>query len=204
MLIKSKYGFYRAPDGAGGGGSDGGQDHSDTGDGTGNNAGGGGSNDQVTFTPEQQAHIDRVIGERLKRAKDKWEADAKEVQTKADQEAEAKRLKEQAEWQKLAEQHEARVAELEPQVKDLEGRVTAYGEAVTALLNAKLTELGDAAKTAVEALPGEPDALSKLTWLNANAALFASPGKSHLGTPPKGRKPGGSGEDKPIRPLANF
>lgn len=178
-------GMYFAPDtGAGSGDGDGGQEQDqETGNGTG---GDGGSQDQdagnrVQFTEEQQEAIDSIVAKRLKRAKEKWDSDAKEAKEKADQEAEQKRLKEQEEWQKLAEKHEARVTELEPKAEAL----TKYQETVEEMLKARLKELGDEAKTAVEALPGEPDALAKLEWLNANAKLFAK--ETGVGTPGRNR-----------------
>lgn len=209
-------GFYRAPDtGGAGGGQEGGEggNAGGTGDGTGSagtNAGGEGGNAQITFTAEQQAAIDKLIGERLTRAKTKWESETADAKKKAEEEAEKKRLKEQAEWQKLAEQHEAKVQELEPQVKALGEKVAAYQKAVEELLAAKVKALGDKAKVAVEALPGEPDALARLSWLNANESLFApADGKGHIGTPPKrAGKSGGTApgqEDKlPTRPLTRL
>lgn len=44
--------------------------------------------DNVTFTPEQQAAVDRVISERLNRAQSKWEKDFKEKLEQAKTEAE--------------------------------------------------------------------------------------------------------------------
>jgi hypothetical protein len=74
---------------------------SGTGDGTGGaspNAG------QVTFTPEQQAHIDGLVSERLKRAQTKWQTDAQAAADKAKAEGEATTLAEQKKFAELAEQ----------------------------------------------------------------------------------------------------
>lgn len=181
-------GLFLAPDKGGTGGGTAGEQEpgTSTGDGAGDagnsapNAGTG-----VQFTDEQQKALDRVVQERLKRAKEKWDADAKAAQEKATSEAEKERLKAQAEWQKLAEQHEARVKALEP----LEAEVKAYGEAIDVLLAAKLKELGEAAAKAVEALPGSPGPLAKLNWLTANEALFASKQAGDgVGTPNRDKK----------------
>ena len=164
-----------------------GQGETNTGDSTGGeglNAG------EVTFSTEQQAHIDELIGNRLTRAKTKWEADLKTAKTKADQDAETARLTEQQEYKKLAGKYEARIGELEP----LEGRIQAYVEAVDGLLAAKLKELGETAQTAVDNLPGDPDALQKLSWLGANEALFGKRGTPDIGADRRGR----SGKDTQV------
>jgi hypothetical protein len=173
-------GLYRNSDGGGAGGEP--PATTTTGDGTGapgNQAPNAGQGQQVQFTAEQQSAIDRIIAERLTRAKAKWETDATAEADKAKAEAEKTRLKEQAEWQKLAETHEARVKELEP----LEVQVKAYADAVEALLAARVKELGEQAKTAVEALPGTPGPLDKLNWLTANEALFKPAAGNGVGTP---------------------
>lgn len=188
ILRDYREGLYLAPDkgGAGGGTTDEQEPDTSTGDGAGDagnsalNAGTG-----VQFTDEQQRAIDRVVTERLKRAKEKWDADAKSAADKASAEAEQARLKEQAKWQELAERHEARVKALEP----LEAETKAYAEAVEALLAAKLKELGEAASKAVEALPGGPGPLAKLNWLTANEGLFAKQQAGDgVGTPNRDKK----------------
>lgn len=126
--------------------------------------------DAVEFTTEQQTHIDKIISDRLKRAHTSWEVAATAAQTKAESAAEQKKLTEQAEWQKLAEKHQARVTELEP----LEAETKAYAGVIEEMLKAKLKSLGDKAQTAINGLPGELGALAKLQWLTANEALFAT------------------------------
>ena len=64
--------------------------------------------------------MDRVIQERLDRAKTKWDSDAAEAQRQATESAEAQRLQEQQQWQKLAEKHEAKVKELKPRAQAAE------------------------------------------------------------------------------------
>lgn len=92
------------------------------------------------------------------------------VAEKAAQAAEEAKLTQQAEWQKLAEQRQARIAELEPLQEQIQG----YVDTVTELLEKRVTTLGDAAKTAVDGLPEGMDSLAKLKWLDANSALFAA------------------------------
>lgn len=56
------------------------QDANATGDGT----GGASPNAGITFTPEQQAHIDALVSDRLKRAQGKAETDAQATRTERD------------------------------------------------------------------------------------------------------------------------
>lgn len=129
----------------------------------------------VTFSAEQQAHIDALLGRTRKEARERAKTDQAKAQAKAKADADRVRLEEQQEWKTLAEQHQSRIAELEP----LEARVTAYQETITAMLADRIEALGDKAETAIDGLPGDMDALAKLKWLNANEALFAQ----RAGTP---------------------
>lgn len=88
------------------------QDANATGDGTGGaspNAG------QLTFTPEQQAHIDTLVTDRLKRAQAKWQADAQAAAEKAKADVDATKLAEEKRFQELADktakERDAAVAE---------------------------------------------------------------------------------------------
>lgn len=128
----------------------------------------------LQFSPEQQAYLDSLIGKARSEGRKSAQKELEEKQKQAQAEAEAQRLKDQQEWQKLAETHEARAKGLEPQITALSERVTAYETLVTEILDSRIKALGDAAKTAVAALPGEPDALAKLKWLTANEGLFKS------------------------------
>ena len=141
----------------------------------------------IAFTPDQQAYLDKLIGKARSEGRESAKKELETAQSKAAQLAEEQRLKEQAEWQKLAETHEAKAKELEPQVTSLSEKVTAYETVINDLLTAKIKALGDVAKRAVENLPGAPDALAKLQWLNANENLF---------------KPLGPGNQIKIKPAA--
>jgi hypothetical protein len=121
-----------------------------------------------SFTPEQQTLIDSLIGDRLKRARSKWDEERAAAQKKADAQAEAERLQAQQEWQTLAEKHQARVTELEPLV----GQVEQYASVIAELLDTQVKALGPEAQTAIDALPGQPSPLDKLQWLTANEGLF--------------------------------
>lgn len=100
----------------------------------------------------------------------KWRAEQEraEAQRKKDVEAaEAKRLVEQNEFKTLAEQRAAKLAELEP----LGERVKGLEAVIQGVYEAKLKDLPEAARKAVEALPGL-SVEQKLGWLNENAGLF--------------------------------
>ena len=142
--------------------------------------------DGVTFTPEQQAAIDEIMGKVRKEARERTKSDLAKARTKAEAEAEAARLVEQEEYKTLAEQHAARIGELEP----LEAQIADYTATVDVLLAARIEALGESAKTAVEGLPGELDALSKLKWLNANEALFATQAPPDIGARETGHDDG--------------
>ncbi len=102
-------GLYFAPEGDNGSGGTG--DDGDTDDGTGGQDGLDAG--KVEFTPEQQVHIDALIAKRLTRGRDKWTADQEAAKAAAEKIAEQARLKDKAEWQKLAEAHETSLAESE-------------------------------------------------------------------------------------------
>jgi len=69
--------------------------------------------DEKKFT---QAELDQIVKDRLERERKKSEAEAEKVRKKAEEEA----LSKNQEWQKLAEQRQARIDELEKQSAELE------------------------------------------------------------------------------------
>lgn len=84
-----------------------------------------GERPRVQFTPEQQREIDRIIAERLERERRRREQEAQ----RAAQRAREEMLAQQQEWQRLAEERAARIAELEQQVarvQELEAQVERY------------------------------------------------------------------------------
>jgi hypothetical protein len=109
------------------------------------------------------------------------EADAEKRQ-QADADAAKAKLKEQEKWRELAEASEAKLQELEP----LQAKVTQFEALVTEMLEARLTEFGDAGKKAVEALPEGLSDLDKLNWLNANVELFKRPTAPELDASTRG------------------
>lgn len=142
----------------------------------------------ATFTPEQQEHINAMLKKEREEARKQAQKDYEAKQKAAQDQAEQERLKQQQEWQTLAQQHEAKVNELAPQLESLTDQLKEYRKMAETILEAEITALGAAAKTAVDNLPGKPDALAKLQWLNANKSLFqpaqpATPPQPQRGTP---------------------
>jgi hypothetical protein len=144
-------------------------------------------NGDVAFT---QADVDRIVEQRLSRAKTKAEADAAKVKADAEQRA----LTEQGEWKTLAEQRAARLAELEPLTKQVE---TAKEEADR--YRKAIAKYADDAKKAVpehvRALLDKLDPIDQLDWLATNAAALTQ--ATAVGTPRTAL-----GTNKPVLPAA--
>ena len=115
--------FRLAPDGAG-------DDGATTGDDTGDAGDSGQTSGEATFTAEQQAYIDKLMGkvrsEERKRVAEKTRAELTAAQQKAADEAEAKRLAEQQEYQKLAAKHEKTATETAAQLEDAQAEIRRY------------------------------------------------------------------------------
>lgn len=126
----------------------------------------------VTFTPEQQAQVDKLVGDARVKARQLAQADheAQAVKDKATTDAAA--LVAQNKWQELAEQGQARIKELEP----LEARVKEFEVAAEETLKSTIKELGEAAKMAVDTLPESMTATEKLAWLRKNQKAYHAKG----------------------------
>jgi hypothetical protein len=97
-------GFFFAPDDGNGG--------NDTDDGPGGDAtGGGGPNAGITFTPEQQAHIDKIVGEARKAGRTKAAQEAEAEKKRLADEAERKRLEDEKQFKELADQRQKELDE---------------------------------------------------------------------------------------------
>jgi len=142
------------------------------------------------------------LNKRLKEI-EKREADL----VKASEEAARKAAEEQGEFKTLYETERVKANELAPQVETLTAKVAAYEAVIVELLDARIKALGDGAKTAVANLPGAPDSLAKLQWLNANEALFKAvtlgPG-NQTKTKTPGLAPQGAQQMAPARPIVRL
>ena len=142
--------------------------------------------DKVTFTDEQQAFVDDLVGKARTKARDKAQADATAQTTKDREAAEQAALVAEKKWQELATKHEARVKQLEP----FEASAKKYDELILDMLKKKIEAFGEAAKKAVEALPKSMLVVDRLAWLDANEELFQVAGDG-VGTPGRSKaKPG--------------
>ena len=143
------------------------------------------------LTSEQQVlidkHVDGFIDARLKRAKSQWENEQAEEIKKVDEAANTLKLKEEKKFQELISQHEGKISEIEPQLETALAQLAAHTEMAESILAQRYETLGEAAKTATDALPGEPDVLARLNWLTANEELFKTKEQATTprGTPPQ-------------------
>jgi len=133
------------------------------------------SENEKLFTQEE---LNKLAGTVRDEGRKKGYADAKAEAAKDKEAAEQAALEAQQQWKTLAEQRGARVTELEPLVKQVEG----YEELIKGLLKDAVEALGDAAKTAVNGLPKSMTAIEKLDWLHKNEGLFQPTGGG-VGTP---------------------
>jgi molecular chaperone GrpE (heat shock protein) len=139
--------------------------------GTGDAPGQESGDEQVTFTDEQQAKIDRIIAERLSRAESKWQEKTERERQKAKEEAERKRLEEQAEWEKLAKQHQTELEEIKPAYESASEKLERYQSALSGYLEAAR----DGVPQYVTDLLDRLDPVEQLTWLTEHADEMAKP-----------------------------
>ena len=98
-----------------------------TGDGTGQTTQQGGQqNAGIQFTPEQQAHVDGIISERLTRAQAKWEKDQTDKAGKATADAEKARMIEEKKFSDLAEANRKEAETAKAQAETLGLKVRTY------------------------------------------------------------------------------
>ena len=110
-----------------------------------------------------QADVEKMIGERLTRERDKAAKAAQAAQA----EAERKALAENQQWKELAEKT---TAELET-AKAAAARVERVDALIQSMYETRTKTLPAALRKAVESLP-VTDPLDRLAWLDANEALF--------------------------------
>lgn len=137
-----------------------------------------GKAEKITFSEEQQALVDKLVGDARTKARTKAEADEAAKTAKDKTAADQAAMAASKEWQKLAQMHETRVKELEP----LMAQAEAYGKLISGMLRDRVKALGDEAKKAIDALPEGMSAPQKLEWLNKNEGLFQA-ASDGVGTP---------------------
>lgn len=118
---------------------------------------------KITFTDEQQQHINNLISGKFAEWQRKADADKQTAAEKAKQQA----LKEQGDWKSIAEQHEARIKALEP----VESQATRYRD----LLNSQIDAEIKAWPKEVAALdPGTDNLDARLAFVQKSRALAAA------------------------------
>lgn len=141
---------------------------------------------QVEFSEEQQAYINKLVGDARKEGRDKAAREAEDARRTAEDEAEQKRLEEQKEFEKLANDRKAKLDALEAQVKTLAEQNEKYISAIKAKLETERKGLPDH----ITALLDKLDPVDQLEWLAGNAEAAKKPsGAQSPGTPTRPRKP---------------
>ena len=85
----------------------------------------------------------------------------------------------------MIDEQKVTIGTIEPALESAQGQVKLFVEMANSILTKRIDDLGEAAKVAVDKLPGEPDVLEKLNWLTANEELFKQKEVPARGTPPK-------------------
>lgn len=153
--------------------------------------------EEVKFDEQQQALVDKLVGEARVKARDKAQAELTAQAAKEQDAAIQAALIAEKKWQELAQKHEARVKELEP----YEAKAKSFDELVDSMLKDKVKTLGEAAQKAVKALPESMAAIDKLNWLNQNEELFQVAGDG-VGTPRRPQPKSVKG--KPAGPISRY
>ena len=133
------------------------------------------------LTEDQQAHVDKLIGDARTKARDK-----------ATKSADEKQAKEQATSAAVAAQARKDLEALN------EAKTAVLEEMAQGMLDDAIGQMGVKAKTAVEGLPSSMVAIEKLKWLRANEKLFRDQG-DQVGTP----KGSNSEQENGVQPQNN-
>ena len=111
--------------------------------GEGSDGGEGSGEEKITFTPEQQTAINKLVAERLDRAKQAWQEETSRKAEKDTETAEAQRLAGEKKFEELAQKLERKKAELEKRLAETEEKLTRATGIVEGLLESKKKGLPD-------------------------------------------------------------
>ena len=145
---------------------------------------------EVEFNAEQQAKIDTIISERLKREREGWEKKLEQERERARREAEEEQLEEQEEYRKLAEKRQERLAELEVEVEKAQDWKRDRDRLRTTLKGV-LEQRRDGLPDHVIALLDRLDPVEQLEYLAENAEALQKPRPAG---PPESPRPQEKGE----------
>jgi hypothetical protein len=143
--------------------------------------------EEKTFT---QAELDQLIDDRLKRERKKTEAETE----KARQKAEAAALEKNQEWQKLAEQRQARIDELETKTAELEP-VKGQAEKYKSALEAQLAEQKKKLPKFILPLIEQMDPVDAMKYITEHAEELGAKPETYSETP-DGKEKKVSDDDK--------
>jgi len=137
----------------------------------------------VTSESEEalQAHIDAIIKDRLKRAREKSDRDAEDARKKAEQDVLAKN----AEWQKLAEQCGTEIDGLKTELTGSQEKAGRFEKALQAQLDAAKKDLPAAVLTLLDKL----DPVEQLEWIAENAGEILTTQKPSKNGVPETQRP---------------
>lgn len=163
-----------------------------------NSGGTGQAEGLITFKSKEelQSHVEAILKERLEREKRKQEA----ATVKAKEDAEADALVKNQEWQKLAEQREGKLGELEKRIAELEPyqeKTERYEKALKAHLETQRQGLAAHMLTLLDKL----DPVEQLEYIAANREALNAPTQGQDGKRPAGTPatpaPGGNNQLTP-------
>jgi len=152
----------------------------------------GGAASARSFTQEQ---VDQIVAERLRREREKAEAMAKAERERAEAEAAARN--------KLAEQRQARIDELE-RVAMAQGETQATLEKYRMALEGALKAQKGALPRAVAALLDRMDPVEQMAWIGEHAASLQTGGKKGIEQSPDPAQHEGTSEAELQKRRADF
>lgn len=151
-----------------------------------------GDTGSITFTPEQQAAIGRMISDERKKAEDKakseFEQKQRDLQAQADQEAREREAKAKGDYETLEADLKAQLAKAKDEAKGLRDQLTRYQEAIA-------TAIEPAQKNIPEEVMGlysgpEDDPLTRWEFLHKPATQELVKKLQGDGTPGPGNERG--------------
>ncbi len=154
------------------------------------------------FTEAQQLKVNGIAAQARQEATDRANATTKAQleadQAKADKDKAAADLIAKGEFEAALKLKDTDNEALAEAGKVAQAKIEAYDAMAEAQLKKRLEVLGEAAKTAVSTLPGNPDILTRIKWLDENEKTFQP------AEPPKGgpkRKGVNNGSEIPKEKL---
>lgn len=126
----------------------------------------------VEFSAEQQAHIDKLIGDARKKAKDQAKAEAQAAREEAEKRAREEAAEEAGEFEEIAKTRERERDQAKKDAATLKAENDQLRAAIDSMLTSEWRELSEEAR---EYFTGdEDDPLARLVWLPKGRKLTAT------------------------------